>query len=345
MRRLLAILVGAALITAWHLAPLPADWVEGVFARGLYVQVTRLLVPAVDLAEISLTALLAPVLAGVALWWLASGWQSTPWRQLVVRKLLQAVTAVIGLYLLFLALWGGNYERKPVEALLQLDRHDVVEDDLEMLAEVLVGVIEATTPAPEERDLEVALDSIRRSLTELVAQTTGAAPSLNGRVKALPEGVALRFGSGGFVNPWLLEPHVEPALPEPFWLATAGHELAHIAGFAGEADADLVAALAGLQADEAFARYATALSLFVQIGAHLPSDKYQELAASLPAGATQEIGELREAVERYRSPLLTDLTRLAYDRFLRLQGVEAGIADYGRTVTLLVRAKRAGLAF
>ena len=52
---------------------------------------------------------------------------------------------------------------------------------------------------------------------------------------------------------------------------------------------------------------------------------------------------MREVAVRYYKPALARPLSSLYDRYLRSQGVEAGVKDYDRVVTLLVYARRRGL--
>lgn len=60
----------------------------------------------------------------------------------------------------------------------------------------------------------------------------------------LPGGLLMRFGVSGVFSPFTFEAHVDPALPLPTLPFVAAHELAHVAGFASEDEANFVAWLA-----------------------------------------------------------------------------------------------------
>jgi hypothetical protein len=331
----------ALFVLLWHLVPWSAAFVEQYYARGLYPHIAALLAPLVDSVSFSLSAMLLIALALLALVWLAWGWQRQGVGKVARRKTGDALLFALVTYVLFVLLWGANYQRQSVETLLSLDLSPVSAEEVEALAEALAGLV-ATLEPELQRDEIVALASLRKALQEVVAEVTGVTPPLPTRVKQLPPGLLIGLGASGFISPWLLEPHVERALPEPFKLAVAAHELAHVAGFAGEADADLIAALAGLQASDPYARYATALKLLSDSLTALPPPSREALLGALPAAARRELAEVREVVARYQRPWLTALSHFVYDRYLQAQGVEAGVADYGRTLTLLVQASRSG---
>jgi hypothetical protein len=331
----------ALFVLAWHLVPWGAAFIEQHYARGLYPRIATLLVPLADGVAFSLSAVLLGALALLALLWLAWGWQRGGVGKVVRRKLGDALLAALAAYVLFVFLWGANYQRQSVETLLALELSPVSAEEVEGLAEALAALVVALEPEMQ-RDAASALASLREALQEVVAEVTGVTPPLPTRVKQLSPGTLIGLGASGFISPWLLEPHVERALPEPFKLAVAAHELAHVAGFAGEADADLIAALAGLQASDPYARYATALKLFSDSLTALSPPVREALLGALPEAARRELTDLRQALTRYQRPWLATLSRLAYDRYLQTQGVEAGVGDYGRTIMLLVQASRPG---
>ncbi len=176
----------------------------------------------------------------------------------------------------------------------------------------------------------------------LVERWQGSSPPLPRRVKLLPAGTLLTFGFSGLTTP-ILEPHVDAAQPGPGFLAVAAHELAHCAGFCSEADADLIAAVAGLGASDAYARYSVALHLFRHFSSHLDPAEQAKAASALPDRARRDIEAMEAAVARYRVAPLANVQREFYDAYLRSQGLEHGTREYSFIVRLLVAAERKGI--
>jgi hypothetical protein len=287
----------------------------------------------------SLSLLLAgPTLVAALLWIL--------WPLLRRRRLWYAVgrlfcVIVLG-YAWFLLGWGANYRRVPLDERLALTGTPVTTSEVERLAARLLEVI--AREADAERDLDAALASGMAALRATAERIEGRPVTLPPRVKRTPPGLLLRAGASGVFAPWLLEPHVDGALPDYQHLAVALHELAHAAGYAGEADADLMAALAGLTASDPFMRYSTALRFLETVAGRLPAASRTALLATLPEPAQADLAQWHGVLREYHVPAwLRGLQFTLYDRYLRSQGVSEGIADYGRVVTLLVAADRAGL--
>lgn len=340
MNRVLAISLLGALCALWTLLPPPARMVEAIYSQGLFPHLAAWLIPLTSAVPFSLSLVLGGVaLLGGALWISWPLMRGRCW--LSIGRLISVV--IIG-YAWFLLVWGANYQRAPLEERLALPVTPVTATEVERMAARLVGII--ALEAEAERDLAAALASGLIALQATAERFEGRPVTLPERVKVTPPGLLLRAGGAvGVLSPWLLEPHVDGALPDFQHLAVAMHELAHAAGYAGEAETDLVAALAGLAASDPFMRYSTALRLFETFVWQLPGESRRALQAALPPRAQADLAQWHAALRQHQAPTwLRELQTALYDRYLRSQGVAEGIADYGRVVLLLIAAERASLA-
>lgn len=345
MRRLLTLswfFICVALIAAWTLSPPPAAWVDRFYTGGFYAAVASVLVPLTGGVALPVTViLLAVILFGVALGVSFRKRRARGWRALV-RWLGRAAVTGVTLYALFIVLWGANYARTPLETRLNLST-GVTPDTLEHVAfaEVLSNVIRQDYDAAPHWDADLAAG--QASLARVVEQLEGRTVTLPRVVKRTPPGFLLFTGRAtGLMVPWTLEAYVDRALPYPYQLATALHEAAHVAGYSSEAEADFIAAVAGLTSDNASVRYSTALTFFSRSApqALLP-ERYQAIANYLPERFNRDVAALSRAYERYRAPAgVARLQARFYDGYLRSQRVTAGGGDYGRAITLLMAAKR-----
>jgi Protein of unknown function (DUF3810) len=316
------------------LLPLPSSLMERLYTRGLYRFIAAVVVPITAWFpfSLSLAALLVlPFGLTFALWrWKRNKTRFT-WRA-AARGLLVLVAG----YGAFQLIWGFNYRREPVETLLELPAARVTPPDLERLARGLLDIVQKNADAPRDRD--AAFRSLQDALRTTVATTTGQVPTLPMGVKSPPAGWLLGIRTSGVISPLTLEAHVDAGLPEPFFLAVAAHELAHLTGFAGEADTDLIAAVSGLNATDPYARYAVALNSFSSVYAELPVTTRASLDRLIPTRARADYRAYSAALKRYELPdAITRLTQGAYNGYLQSQGVSAGIRDYSRVVTLLAK--------
>lgn len=322
------VLGGAALaaVTAVRLVPGgPEAW-----ARHLYPALSRAIVPLSERAPWPWTPLagLAVIVAVVALA------RTAPSRR---RAWARAVGVVLLLAAGFEATWGLHGARPGATDRLGLAPAGAAvasvpidEAELRRLAERLeeLLVLDAPVGRFDEPD---AYAAVRR---ELSAFAPGV--RLPQRGKRLPPGWLGALGVAGVISPWTLEAHVDGGLPAWARVAVSAHELAHLAGFAGEADAELLGLLAALRSDHPHARYAAALRAWASLPVTVRTP------AALPTRAEEDLRALREALAARRDAWADPAWRL-YDLWLRGRGQEEGVAGYANGPRLLARAAEAGL--
>ena len=251
----------------------------------------------------------------------------------------RTVAVAAALYLVFLAMWGLNYRREPLTAKLDYDAARISPDALASLAaesvdrlNALHAPAHAAAPWPAFDELPVRLGPA----FEQVQRRLGAGrTAVAGRPKAtLLSAYFRRAGIDGMLSPFSLEVLVNgTVLPfeRPFLVA---HEWAHLAGYANEAEANFVGVLICLAGD-AQSRYNAWLFLSQQLVRHLSPDARDRVWAGLDDGPRQDLraiaARLREAV-----PVVRRNANRIYDRYLRANRVDAGIASYGLVVDLLL---------
>lgn len=251
-----------------------------------------------------------------------------------------ATARVVGLALFvaagFEATWGLN-ARLPAapERLGLVSARDVgtstedADGAIRAMARRLPGIVRRDAPSGP-LDEAAAVAAVRHALRELAPGRP-----LPARPKVLPGPVLGPWRVGGVISPWTLEAHVDGGLPPWSRTAVAAHELAHLAGFASEGDAEFVGLLAALRADHPHARYAGALRAWTWLPADLRD------AGTLPPRARRDLAALREAQERRDAPFAR-VAWTIYDRWLRVRGQPAGTAGYASGPRWLARAGAAG---
>ena len=325
-------------------APTPAAWIEQTYSRQWYLAWQNVVTRVSSVVGFSLLDLLAMIVfAGLAVcWWRElRGSGPGPWRRTAaaMRMAFRTVALAAALYLVFLAMWGLNYRREPLTAKLDYDAARISPDALASLAaesvdrlNALHAPAHAAAPWPAFDELPVRLGPA----FEQVQRRLGAGrTAVAGRPKAtLLSAYFRRAGIDGMLSPFSLEVLVNgTVLPfeRPFLVA---HEWAHLAGYANEAEANFVGVLICLAGD-AQSRYNAWLFLSQQLVRHLPPEARDRVWAGLDDGPRQDLraiaARLREAV-----PVVRRNANRLYDRYLRANRVEAGIASYGLVVDLLL---------
>ena len=333
-----------ALAAIGAVAPTPAAWIEQTYSRQWYLAWQNVVTRISSVVGFSLLDLLAVIVVVglVVSWWREFRGSGPGLRRraaAAVRMTFRTVAVAAALYLVFLAMWGLNYRREPLTAKLDYDAARISPDALASLAaesvdrlNALHAPAHAAAPWPAFDELPVRLGPA----FEQVQRRLGAGrTAVAGRPKAtLLSAYFRRAGIDGMLSPFSLEVLVNgTVLPfeRPFLVA---HEWAHLAGYANEAEANFVGVLICLAGD-AQSRYNAWLFLSQQLVRHLPPDARDRVWAGLDDGPRQDLraiaARLREAV-----PVVRRSANRLYDRYLRANRVDAGIASYGLVVDLLL---------
>ena len=145
-----------------------------------------------------------------------------------------------------------------------------------------------------------------------------------------------RAAVDGMTDPIFLEIVVNPdVLPveRPFVIA---HEWAHLAGYAGESEANFIAWLTCTKGDD-LARYSGALAAYEHAASALSRADRRALAR-LDPGPRDDLRAIAERYER-SSPVVRRTAQDVYDKYLRANRVQEGIASYDAVLRLIVGSR------
>ncbi len=333
----------------WYAAQPSPEHVETLYSRGVYRVLAAWVTPITAAVPFSIAFVLligGPVLF-LALW--TANWvyrrrarRLSHWRGFIWGPKWLAVLVPI-VWLWFLVFWGIGYGRLPVETRLHFDDKTVSEAELIQIKSALLETILRDQPRrTEDRNAGRAIESVSRTMQALVAKWEGGTMRLPHRVKATPAGFLLMNGTSGVCAPFTLEPHVDGGLPDTAFVSVAAHELGHIAGVCDEGETNLLGYMAGLSADDPYARYAVALDVYVDVVRQFEPEIRKADLEKLPEQARHDLQRAREAHERFRIDWFQKWSWRAYNHYLKSQGVQEGVRSYGRGTQLLVKAWRAG---
>ena len=340
----------AALAAVWGaLRVVPVGWIDGPWAGRVLPALSATSAAWIDASPVSLTGV------GTIAWLLVLLWVATRRSLPRASRVAWTLVLVAALGPTFELAWGLGYRRTPLETRLGLGAAAPTAEPSWAVLDRLLAVASASAP-PESA--AVALDAAWSDDAFVAGAACVAAADafvlrrdapvrLPARVRELPAGLLLSGGFAGFQAPWWREPHLDGGLPPVAATSTALHELAHAAGWAREAETDALATLAGLACGHPDVRFAAALHGLLLVRAELGRVAHEDAAwrarldaawATLPAVAGDAWAASRAANQRHRSATVERAAGAVYDGYLRAQGVEAGIADYGRAGVLLVNA-------
>jgi hypothetical protein len=337
VRRGAVVIVGAA-IAAMFL-PGASGLIERQYSDRLYAVVQRVLtrfsnqVPFALLDALALTVALA--------------WGALAWRDLRLRGRWRGARAIAArtivwsaaTYLLFLATWGLNYRRVPLQEKLSYDQTAVTPDAVRAAASRAVDRLNALYgrahvdgwPAPGVVDPALAT-AFARALrdTRLNAATLPARPKTT-----VLDWYFRKSGTDGMTDPFFLETLLATnVLPfeRPFVVA---HEWSHLAGLGDEGEANFVGWLTCMRGGAA-TQYSGALFLYGELAATLSPGDRSAIARRLDEGPRRDLQAIHARYVRDVSPRLSAAGWRIYDSYLRANRVEAGAASYAEVVTLVL---------
>ena len=333
-----AVVLAAAVVAV---VPTPAGWVEQFYSRQVYLVTQRAVTSVSSLVTFSLLDPLVVLGIGGLVWWwwraLCSPFEER--RLHTVRRMMINTAAVVAVvYLVFVAAWGLNYRREPLTAKLNYEPDRISSTALADFSVESVGYLNALYAVADSRKWPEFDDLPGRFAPAFTAvqQRLGATrTAIVGRPKrTLFSSYFKRAGIDGMMNPFSLEILVNHAvLPyeRPFLVA---HEWAHLAGYANEAEASFVGFLVCLSGDVQ-SQYSAWLFLVPQLIRHIPNDTRVEIYAALDDVPRQHLREIAARLDQ-TVPLVRRNASRIYDRFLRANRVNDGIASYGLVVDLVL---------
>lgn len=324
-----AVLVIVALAAA--IAPMPAGVVERVYSNGLYPPLQAAVTSATNLIPVAVLDVCAGAMlaAGIVVF-------VRRVRQRGISAGLQwaagslAVLAAV-LYLWFLAMWGLNYRRMPMETKLDYDRVRVTREGAVRLAgEAVSRVNRLYGAAHAQAASDEALFSV---FVETISTLGGSRVVVAGVTKrSLLTHYFRRAAIDGMTDPFFLEIIVVPDLLPFERPSVLAHEWAHLAGYADESEANFVAWLGCLRGDS-LAQYSGWLAIYEQAGRVLTRDEHRMLMLDPGPRA-----DLAASAARYRrsSPVVREGARVVYDKYLRANRIPEGIESYAAALRLML---------
>jgi len=324
-------LIAAAAAAA--LIPMPPEQVERLYSERFYpaiqgplTMVTNLVpVAFFDVAAIVLMAVLVPLFVRRV-------------RSLgTLRAIVRTVTTTVGIaavaYLLFLALWGLNYRRVPLEQKLDYDRARITRASVIAFADRAVAMINSgygVAHASSAKDLDALQYAFANAQTALRARryATPGTPK-----RSMLGWYFRRAGIDGMTDPFFLEIIVNPDVLDVEYPMVVAHEWAHLSGYANESEANFLAWLTCVRGNPV-AQYSGWFAAYQHAMRVLPR---QDRSAVQPLAAGPR-EDLRAMAARYArtSPVVHKAAETVYDEYLRVNRVPEGIGSYDAVLRLMV---------
>jgi hypothetical protein len=254
------------------------------------------------------------------------------------RGFVATLTLLAFVYVWFLAAWGLNYARPPLESQIPFDQARVTPEAVRALAEHAIAQANLLHDPAHAAGFP-AIDASPQPLIDALHAVEKDLGRPRPTVIARPKWTIFTpfyraSGVSGQLGPFFLETLLNPDLTGPERLAVLGHEWAHLSGFAPESDASFVGLLAAMRAGPAGA-YSAWLDLVSEASSQLQPVTQRLVLQQLGPGPRQDENEIRERLRKLVRPV-EQAAWASYDQMLRSQGVEEGVQSYSRVIELLL---------
>lgn len=254
--------------------------------------------------------------------------------------------------LLYMLMHGLNFNRLPVEQLMNLDTSTA---SLEELRDICIDLAEKASAErenlPEDENgytcLSVSKDKLLRQAVNGYSKLDDIYPFLWGGVwRAKPVMLSHWWsytGITGMYFPMLAEANVNIDVPDSSIAATAAHELAHTRGFAREDECNFFAYLTSIHNDSADYRYSGYLMAYIYCSNALydyDKDMWGQTRAACSEGVRRDLGQRNEYWAQFEGPV-QETSNQVNNAFITSQGDSDGVLSYERVVNLIVGYYRA----
>lgn len=333
------VIVGAV---ALALAPPSPGVVERWYADRFYPFLQSTLTALSNRSPIALFDVAIILLVSIALWiWVRSIRLARKKQALrnLWRGFVATLTLLAGVYLWFLAAWGLNYARPPLETQIPFDASRVTPAAVRALAEYGIAQANRTHAAGHAAGFPAIFDR-PQSLADALHAVEQDFGRPRPTVFATPKWSLLSpfyraSGVSGQLAPFFLETLLNPDLTGPERPAVLAHEWAHLSGYAPEADASFVGTLAVLRSGAA-GEYSGWLDIAMEAVGQLQPVTQKIVLQQLADGPRADQLAIYNRVVKARVESVDRVAWSTYDQALKLQGVEEGVKSYSRVIQLLI---------
>jgi hypothetical protein len=135
------------------------------------------------------------------------------------------------------------------------------------------------------------------------------------------------------------EANLNVNFPDFIVASSAAHEMAHQRGVAREEEANFVAFMVCINAEDSFLNYSGYLDVFNSVSGALYSvdaELYGDVISRLDKRVIKDLISYSEFFDKYRDSVASDVTDSLNDKYLQMNGQEQGSRSYGMVTDLCV---------
>lgn len=251
------------------------------------------------------------------------------------------------LYVLFMLLWGFNYNRLSFDKIAGLEIEKSSTKELYDLCEDLIRRANVLGEAVDRNSQGImyirdGYKGVFKRAQKGYAKASEVYPELSGRY-GIPKRILLSSkmsytGITGIYVPYTGEANVNVNITDFTLPSTAAHEMAHQRGFAREDEANYIAYLTCIMhPDKDFQYSGTMLALTYSMNSLAKSDRegYKVLRAKYSENVRKDLAYDVQFWEKYEGRI-QEISDNINSTYLKSNGQKDGVRSYGRMVDLLL---------
>lgn len=257
-------------------------------------------------------------------------------------------SVIAAIYILFVLTFATGYrtttigdklglEDEPVSAEELYDTTLAVIGELNRLADGQTYGIDGLSRMPDGFD--GAIDAINEAYVTFAGQYPGLVPTFQSRPKIITISRPMTYTHiAGVYSFFTGESNINVNYPDFVIPFTAAHEMAHQRGVARENEANFVAFLVSIAAEDSYVRYSGYLNLYEYLASALygaSHDLYWKAIDTLDRRVRRELAAYSDFFEPYRETVVSKVSDAVNDAYLSSQGTP-GSVSYGLVVDLAV---------
>lgn len=345
----------AACFAAYAAASYAPELVERHYSQGLYPAIMQKWVPVTSAVRFSVAELAVYAIALCAILRIAKAVARAVRARGAAGKLRQLLDALLdglllagALMLLFVAMWGMNYNRLPLAETAGIDARPVSAAALAETCRYMAGRANELREAAHEGDGGLMALNMSRPATFDRARDGFLAlssdfPTLGLVAPGLPKpvlsSVLLSYaGITGVYFPMTAEANVNSGISDAELPFTICHELAHQLGYAREDEANFIAWLACDYSPYADYQYSGSLMALIHLLNQLrgaDAAAWAEARGMCSDAVDRDLEALGQFWQRYEGPV-SEMSGKVNDAFLKANRQQDGVKSYGRMADLVI---------
>lgn len=324
------------LVNVFLPAFLPSHWVDTFYLPYIYAPLGTVLSSLSGVVSVSLWDSFWPIFIVLVLWSLIT----------MIRKKKERKSAAAHMLIMllfwgnwFFISWGHCYGRTPIDQKMGLSLDGLEKEDV---VSAYTAIVKEMDVILEENEQWCApSDSALMNLFTMQMHDQHIpleVPLTRIKRMTLP---SLYIGSGvlGYFGPFFNEVHINSLNYAKDFPYVILHELSHQQGVGSERDCNFMAFIIGANAKDSSVRYSVylnALPYFISYFYSLPESERKPLLAMIPSIVKKDLRDRHQWYKQKEKKIASEIQEKANDLYLKSNGVEHGVMDYGRYFGMII---------